>query len=86
MIRLLLRASLFLLLTSGMFAGIAASAEEPVRIDLTPAQWQEDILFFGQEMARRHRSAFHLTSRAEFERAVEDLIVEALSEKYKDRI
>ena len=61
-------------LTLGMFAGAAVSAEEPVRIDLTPTQWQEDIRIFGQEMALRHRAAFHLTSRPAFERAVEDLI------------
>lgn len=58
----------------GIFAGAAASAEEAVRIDLTTAQWQEDIRFFGEEMARRHRSAFHLTPQPEFERAVADLI------------
>lgn len=60
-----------------VFGGAAASAEEPVRIDLTPAQWQEDIRVFGQEMARRHRSAFHLTTQPRFEREVADLIARA---------
>ncbi len=58
-------------------AGTAASAEEAVRIDLTPAQWQEDIRVFGQEMARRHRSAFHLTTQPRFEREVADLTARA---------
>jgi hypothetical protein len=60
-----------------VLAGAAASAEEAVRIDLTPAQWQEDIRFFGQEMPRRHRSAFHLTTQPRFEREVADLIARA---------
>ena len=55
----------------------AASAEETVRITLTSAQWQDDIRVFGQEMERRHRSAFHLTTKPRFEREVADLIARA---------
>ena len=40
---------------------------------LSPAQWQADVRFLGEELPRRHRNAFHRLEREKFEAAVKSL-------------
>ena len=47
--------------------------ETPANLDLTVEQWREDLRFFAPELPARHKNAFHLVSRAQFEQAVADL-------------
>ena len=42
-------------------------------VKLTPAQWQSDIRFLGDELAKRHRNAFHRLKREEYDAAVKAL-------------
>jgi hypothetical protein len=43
------------------------------RLDLTAAQWREDLAWFAHEIPKRHGNAFHFTPRERFEAAVADL-------------
>ncbi len=45
---------------------LAANALAP-DLDLTPAQWREDLRFLASELPRRHANAFFSLSRAEFD-------------------
>lgn len=47
----------------------APSHGEP-RLDLTPAQWHEDLAAFARELPRRHANAFFTLSRAAFDAEV----------------
>jgi hypothetical protein len=40
---------------------------------LTKAQWQDDVRYFARELPKRHKNAFHATTREQFERAVAEL-------------
>jgi hypothetical protein len=51
---------------------MAEDAWKP-RIDLTPAQWREDLRFLATELPKRHANAFFRISRAKFESEVADL-------------
>lgn len=42
-------------------------------LDLGKEAWREDLRFLAAELPKRHKNAFHLTTRAEFERAVAEL-------------
>lgn len=48
---------------------LAADAMKP-RLDLTPAQWREDIAYFARELPKHHANAFFSLPRADFEREV----------------
>ncbi len=41
---------------------------------LTKAQWREDVSYFGSELQKRHKNAFHTVSKTEFDKMVDDLI------------
>jgi hypothetical protein len=43
------------------------------RLDLTAAQWHEDLAYFARELPKRHAKAFHFTPREQFEAGVADL-------------
>lgn len=45
---------------------LAANALNPT-LDLTPAQWREDLNFFARELPLRHANAFFLLSKSKFE-------------------
>jgi Peptidase family S41 len=45
------------------------SLSEP-RLDLTPAQWHEDLAAFARELPKRHANAFYTLSRAAFDAEV----------------
>jgi len=50
-------------------ASAGACAAQPPRLDLTPAQWREDLAMLVRELPARHMNAFHATTRAKFEAA-----------------
>jgi len=41
--------------------------------DLTAEQWQQDLEFFANEIATKHRNPFHFITKAEFDQAVSKL-------------
>ncbi len=41
--------------------------------DLTAEQWRQDLDFFANEIATKHREPFHFISKAEYDQAVSDL-------------
>ena len=49
-----------------MLAGIDAQT----RPALTRAQWHDDVRYFARELPRRHKNAFHATTREQFERDI----------------
>jgi hypothetical protein len=51
---------------------LAADAMVP-RLDLTPAEWHEDLAFFARELPKHHANAFFSLSRAAFEAEVAGL-------------
>jgi hypothetical protein len=55
-----------------LLPAFACAASAP-RLDLTPAQWHEDLEFVARELPRRHLNAFHTISSADFNLAVADL-------------
>ena len=42
-------------------------------LTLTKAQWRDDLRYFARELPKRHKNAFHATTREQFERAVAEL-------------
>src|SRR4030095_7220372 len=40
---------------------------------ITSSNWQEDVRYFGQQLVKKHKNAFHHVSKEEFERDVETL-------------
>jgi len=59
----------FLLAPAVLFTAIAQTPPPK----LTPAQWQADVRFLGDELPKRHRNAFHRMKREDFEAAVNKL-------------
>ena len=53
-------------------AVMAEDAWKP-RLDLTPAQWREDLRFLAAELPKRHANAFFHISRRQFESEIADL-------------
>jgi len=50
----------------------ALGSLEP-NLQLSQAQWHEDVQCFARELPKRHANAFHLVSREQFDRAVAEL-------------
>lgn len=48
-------------------------ASSPETLQLSTAQWREDLQFIARELPKRHLNAFHHTSRERFEASVADL-------------
>ncbi|MDX6693595.1 MAG: hypothetical protein QOF02_1198 [Blastocatellia bacterium] len=44
-----------------------------VRLALTKQAWREDLRYLAREIPQRHKNAFHLITREQFERAVNEL-------------
>jgi hypothetical protein len=63
---------LSVLLGGLLFAG-NCRASDPENLQLSTAQWREDLQFIARELPKRHLNAFHFTSRARFEASVADL-------------
>jgi hypothetical protein len=51
---------------------VAQDASAP-RLDLTPAEWREDLATLARELPKRHANAFVFLPKAEFEARVADL-------------
>jgi hypothetical protein len=61
------------LLASGVFWLLCASCAHVQPRPLSPVaahEWHEDVAYFGRELPKRHKNAFHHVSRDSFERAV----------------
>jgi hypothetical protein len=43
------------------------------RLDLTEAEWREDLQFFARELPKRHANAFHHVTRERFDKEVSEL-------------
>ncbi|HEV2271844.1 MAG TPA: hypothetical protein VGR92_20520 [Steroidobacteraceae bacterium] len=41
--------------------------------DLTAAQWRQDLGYFGNEIATKHRDPYHFIAKAKFDQSVSDL-------------
>jgi hypothetical protein len=54
-------------------ATLAGCRPKPETLQLTTAQWREDVHFFARELPRRHKNAFHHISQAHFEAEVDAL-------------
>jgi hypothetical protein len=50
-----------------------SAAESAQRLDLTAAQWREDLAYLAIELPKRHANAFAFISRADFESRVTEL-------------
>jgi Peptidase family S41 len=48
-------------------------AAETENLQLSTAQWRDDLAFLARELPKRHANAFHFTTRERFEAAVADL-------------
>jgi hypothetical protein len=53
--------------------GLAGCTAKPETLQLTPAQWREDLHFFARELPRRHKNAFHHISKPRFDTEVDAL-------------
>ncbi len=51
---------------------LAADALKP-RLDLSPAQWREDLRYFATEFPKHHANAFFLLTKAEYDAEIADL-------------
>lgn len=51
---------------------LAADAMKPM-LDLTPAQWREDLHHFAAEFPKHHANAFFLLTKAEYDAEIADL-------------
>ena len=51
---------------------LAADAMKP-RIDITPAQWREDLHYFATEFPKHHANAFFSLTKAEYDAEIADL-------------
>ena len=65
---------LFFLITFSSLAqaSFAQHAFDPrtINFNLTAEQWRQDLRYFARELPLRHKNAFHLMKRGEFEKAV----------------
>jgi hypothetical protein len=48
-------------------------AAPPENLQISTAQWREDLQFLARELPQRHKNAFHFTSRERFESAMAEL-------------
>ena len=66
-----LRSEIIFLFASLVFGSVVCvSAQAP---KLTDEQWQSDVRFLADELAKRHRNAFHRVKREEFEAVAKDV-------------
>src|SRR6266576_3005461 len=61
-----------------LFAGnpslpVAMAQAPALPKSLTKVQWRQDLHYFARELPMRHKNAFHLASREQFEHAVAQL-------------
>jgi len=54
-------------------SGDAKTSSSPKTLNLTNAQWHEDLAFLARELPKRHANAFHSISREKFDAEVSEL-------------
>src|SRR5688572_3050152 len=57
-------------LAVGVGCLLLAGIEAQTKPTLSKAQWRDDVRYFARELRRRHKNAFHATTRDKFERDV----------------
>src|SRR5688572_30660756 len=57
-------------LAVGVGCLLLAGIEAQTKPTLSKAQWRDDVRYFARELPRRHKNAFHATTRDQFERDV----------------
>jgi hypothetical protein len=64
-----------------LLSGVAAQTR-PGAVPLSKPQWREDLRYFARELPKRHKNAFHATTREQFERDVAglDAAIDSLQE------
>jgi tetratricopeptide (TPR) repeat protein len=67
-----------LILTSILISAAGVFAQHDLEkqtfnLNLTAAEWREDLRYFAEELPKRHKNAFHAMTREQFETAVKDL-------------
>jgi hypothetical protein len=68
-----LRPGLVILILTLIVALPARGADPVARLDLTPAEWRDDLRAFATQLPKRHANAFHFVSREVFDREVASL-------------
>jgi hypothetical protein len=57
------------ILSVAAFAVWRNANPKPENLQLTPAQWSDDLHFIARELPKRHANALHFTSKDAFENA-----------------
>jgi hypothetical protein len=57
-------------LGAGLGLLMLAGLDAQTRPALTKAQWRDDVRYFARELPRRHKNAFHATTREQFDRDI----------------
>jgi len=52
---------------------LSAYSNPKTTASITPAQWQEDVTYFKEQLVKKHKNAFHHVTKEEFEKDVEKL-------------
>jgi hypothetical protein len=55
----------------GLLLGVKGESPDPSGV--TPEQWRKDLKYFAEQLVKRHKNAFHFTTKEQFERAIADL-------------
>ncbi|MGH9778859.1 MAG: hypothetical protein ACRD5I_10660, partial [Candidatus Acidiferrales bacterium] len=69
-----MRAGTRIAIVATLLLHLAPQPNRAANLNLTSAQWQQDVEYLGKELPRRHKNAFHTVSQAEFESAVQQLV------------
>ena len=56
-----------------VFSALCSFLHAQTHINITTAQWQEDIRYFKEQMVKKHMNAFHRVSKEEYEKDMEQL-------------
>jgi hypothetical protein len=57
-------------LTVCVGAQMLAGVDAQTKPGLTKAQWRDDVRYFARELPKRHKNAFHATTREQFDRDI----------------
>src|SRR5258705_1184132 len=64
----------YFLIAAFSFYSVFLNAQTPAsNTSLDPARWQEDVKYFGEQLVKKHKNAFHHVSKEEFEKDIERL-------------
>lgn len=61
------------ILAVGLCALLLGVKTSPDPSGVTKEEWRKDLTYFAEQLVKRHKNAFHFTTREQFERAVADL-------------